>query len=297
MAGNSAGFMIPVTADNLILSNITTSSHTIDTSAAETSVISFSINAPATVTFKIIPEKQGVSGTPVYQSSQVMTAAGASSFTWDGKDSTTKVVPDGTGSITCSQSEYNPITNMPMTITYTPSQPSRVTITVAWGTQNYKLIDALPSLATTNTFDWIGMNTSQKALANGAAATCTINSLLPENHIITTGDTPKVTMLKTDPYQLSLAYGQFSRIKYTLSRQSNVTIKLVSPSGVSNTLVNNLPQTSGSYELEWTSTNLTDESGKSFFVAEDGDYTVSIQATNPVTGTNSTTKGNLRVGL
>jgi len=320
-AGNSAGFMIPVTADNLNLSNITASSHAINTAAAGTSTISFGINAPATVTLKIIPEKLGPIGTPVYQSSKVFTAAGSGSFTWDGKDNTSKVVPDeayiyvlnatdgtrsdnyipvalsGTGSITCSQSEYNPVKNIPMTITYTPSQPSRVSISIAWGIQNYKVMTAWPSLAATGTFDWMGMNPTQTKLANGAYATCSIASLLPENFIITTGDLPLVSTVKTDPYQISLAYGQFSRIKYTLSMRSNVTIRLISPSGAVATLTSNLLQEAGSHEMEWTFADLTDENGKRFLVSEEGNYTVTILTTNPVTGTGSGAMGNLMVGL
>ncbi|RII28373.1 MAG: hypothetical protein CXR31_00305 [Geobacter sp.] len=320
-AGNSSVSSIQLTVDNLILSAISVSKNNLNTSTGESISISYTINRSGTVTLSIIPEKLGANGTPVYQTSVNCVAAGNYAFNWNGTDLSGRVVPDeayiyilnasdgtrtdgytppvplGSGSVTCTQSEYNPIKNIPMTITYVPTLPSRININISWGTQRYKVMDAVPTLAATGTYDWFGMDPSQTVLAKGALATCTIASLLPENFLITTGDTPKVTMLKTDPYQISLSYGQFTRIKYTVSRQSNVTIKVVSPSGVAAILQDNLLQAAGDYEMEWTLADLNDAFGKNFAVSEEGDYAVSIQATNPGTGSYSITKGNLKVKL
>lgn len=320
-AGNSSITTIPVTVDNLILSSISVSRNTLNTALGESTTIPFTINRSGTVTLNVIPEKLGSNGTPVYQASINCLAAGNYAFTWNGADSTGKTVPDeaylyilnavdgtrtdgysppypnGPGSVTCTQSTYNPLKNLPMTVTYTPSLPSRINMSIAWGTKRYKMMDAVPTLATTGTFDWFGMDPAQQIMANGAFATCTVASLLPENFLMTIGDMPKVTMLKTDPYEISLSYGQFTRIEYTVSRESNVTIKVVSPSGIAATLQNNLLQPAGTYEMEWTLADLSDAFGKNFAVSEEGDYAVSIHATNPVTGTYSITKGNLRVGL
>ncbi len=319
-AGNSSISIVPVSTDNLILSNIGASSHTLNTNNSESSAISFTINEPATVTLSIIPEKQGPTGTPVYQASQAY-AAGAYSFTWNGTDNTGKVVPDeaylyvlgasdgvksdsysppaptGTGSVTCSQSSgADPLTNQPMTITYTPSLPSRVTVSISWGSQNFNVLTAFPATPGSHSYVWDVRNPSGQLLDYGAGASCSIASLLEENHIITTGDTPVISALKTDPYAMSLSYGQFTRIEYTLSRDSNVTIQLVSPSGSAITVANTQLQTAGPQELDWNDLDPADTNGMKALFSGEGNYMVTVTAVNPVTGSNSTIRGNLMIG-
>ncbi len=319
-AGNSSTVTVPVSTDNLILSNISASSNMINTMASETSSIFFTINEPATATLKIIPEMQGPTGVPVYQTSQVCSAAGAYVFTWNGTDNTGKVVPDeaylyvieatdgnksdsyyppaptGTGTVTCSQSsDFDPLSNNPMTVTYTPSLPSRVTVSISWGAQNFDILTAFATMPGSHSYIWDVRNPSGKPLNFGAQSSCSVASLLRENYLITTGDTPAAGALKTDPYAMSLSYGQFTRIKYTLSRDSNVTLQLVSPSGSTRTLVNNQLQTTGPQELNWYGMDPADTTGKKALVSEEGDYMVTVQTVNPVTGTSSTARGNLRI--
>jgi flagellar hook assembly protein FlgD len=308
----------PIVVD-AVISNVGISSNTINTQADETSTVFFTITSQATVTFSIIPEKQGSAGTPVYQTGKVCLAA--CSFTWDGKDNTGKVVPDeaylfvltvsngahtggyspmaliGTGTVSCSQSSgFDPISNQPMTITYTPAQPSRVNLNISWGSQNFKILDSFPILSGSNDFIWDGRNQTNKPLDLGAKASCTVASLLRENVIITTGDAVRISELKTDPYNIHFSYGQFTRIKYTLSRGANVTIKLTSPSGAVLTVVNSQPQTAGPQEVEWNGLASADATAKNELVSEEGDYMVTVQAVNPATGTSSITKANARIG-
>lgn len=303
-----------------IVSNVGISSNTINTQAAESSTVFFTINSQATVTFSMIPEKQGPTGTPVYQTGKVC-AAGACSFIWDGKDNTGQVVPDeaylfvltvsdgthsggyspiaptGAGTVDCSQSTgFDPAKNMPMTVTYTPAQPARVNVVIDWGNQNFKILDAVPATPESHAFDWEGRNPSNKLLDIGATASCSVASLIRENHIITTGDAVKINELKTDPYMMHLSYGQFTRIKYTLSRDANVTLKLTSPSGAVITLVNDQAQTAGTQETYWNGLDPADTTGKNVLVTEEGDFMVSVQAVNTLTGTSSTTKANVRIG-
>ncbi len=319
-AGNSSISIVPVSTDNLILSNIGASSHTLNTNNSESSAISFTINEPATVTLSIIPEKQGPTGTPVYQASQAY-AAGAYSFTWNGTDNTGKVVPDeaylyvlgasdgvksdsysppaptGTGSVTCSQSSgADPLTNQPMTITYTPTQPSRVTVSISWAAQNFNVLTAVPATPGSYSYVWDVRNPSGQPLDYGAGASCSIASLLRENYIITNGDTPVISALKTDPYAMSLSYGQFTRIEYTLSRDSNVTIQLVSPSGSAITVAGTQLQTAGPQELDWNDLDPADTNGMKALFSGEGNYMVTVTAVNPVTGSTSIARGNLMIG-
>jgi hypothetical protein len=304
------------------LSNVGVASNTLNTALAETATIFYTLNSHATVILKIIPEKFGPGGTPVYQASQDCPTAGAYLFTWAGTDSTGRVVPDeaylyimeasngtsttsynppaptGTGSIICSQSGFDPVKNLPMTVTYTPAQPARVNINIFWWYSNYKMLDSFPVTPGSHTFDWDGRNPSNKLLDTFASASCSIASLLRDNYLITTGDKVKVTNLKTDPYAQQLSYGQFTRITYTLSREAYVSVKLTSPSGTSITMISNQLQGAGPQTLDdWNGMDAADTTGKKTLIAEEGDYMVSVQTVNPVTGTSSTTRANLRIGF
>ncbi|MFA5073213.1 MAG: fibronectin type III domain-containing protein [Nitrospirota bacterium] len=319
-AGNISTTSVPVSTNNLTISNVGISSKTINTANSEMSTISFTVSSQATVTFKIIPEKQGPAGTPIYQTAKTC-AAGACSFTWNGKNNTGMVVPDeayllilaasdgaktdtysplqptGTGTVSCSQSTgLDPVKNIPLVVTYNPTQASRVNINISWGSQNFKIQDAVAAAPGSHTYTWDGRNPSNKLLDVGAQSSCTIASLIRENHIITTGDTISATDIKTDPYAMQLAYGHLTKIKYTLPRNANVTVKLTSPSGTVITLVSNQLQTAGQPETTWNGMDTSDTTGKKTLVTEEGDYMVTIQAVNPVTGTSSITKGNLRIG-
>lgn len=308
-------------SDNLVLSGIMISNHTINTSTLETTNIFFTINSAATATLKIIPELQGPTGTPVYQAAQACSTSGAFFFTWDGKDNTGRVVPDeaylyiieasdgvrstsyspltptGPGSVACSyNSDFNPVKNIPMTVNYIPILPSRININISWGGQYFAALSSFPVTQANQSFVWHGRNPQGKLLDKGARASCSISSLIRENHIITAGDRVKVAGLVNDPYSMHLAYGQFSRIRYSLSRDANVTVSLVSPSGTTITLVNNQSQVAGPQQVDWYGTDPADSTGTRVLISEEGNYMVSVFAVNPMTGTSSTTISNLTIG-
>jgi hypothetical protein len=184
-----------------------------------------------------------------------------------------------------------------MTVTYTPSLPSRVNIELHWGVFTYKILNAFPAIPGNQTFIWDGRSPGNKLLDSSVYSTCSISTILRENYLITTGDTITVTDLRTDPYAMHVAYGQFSRITYMLSREANVTVKLTSPSGASTTLVSSQLQAAGAQVLDpWKGLDAADTTGKKTLVTEEGDHMVSVQAVNPATGSSSTTRANLRIG-
>jgi flagellar hook assembly protein FlgD len=300
---------------------VSATTNTINTALSETGTIFYTINDHASVTFKIIPEKQGPTGTPVYQVSQTIQSAGPSSFTWDGRDSTGKVVPDeaylyfltatdgvatatyspvipaGTGTVSCSQGAgYDPYRNDTLMISYSVALPARVNLFVNLSGSIFKVMDSVPYASGNYTFDWNGRSSNGTILTGGTAlAQCAVASLLRENVIITSGDTPKVTLLKTDPYDIQLSYGEFTRITYTLSRDANVTVTLLPTTGAAITFLNNQAQTAGAHEIKWDGVDPSDSSGKKLLISPEGGYTVSIQAVNPVTGASSVAKGSLRI--
>ncbi len=307
-------------AGGYLFSDVALSNNTLNTCASESSTIFFTINGPATVALKIIPEKQGPNGTPVYQTSQVCPAAGPYLFTWDGHDTAGRVVPDeaylyilvatdgantviyspaaptGTGIMSCSQGAgYDTYRNEPLTISYTVSQPARVDLGIDLSGGKFKIMSSVPHAAGSYTLDWNGRSVDGRILDRGGVAQCAVASLLRENVIITSGDTPKVSLLKTDPYDIQLSYGEFTRISYALSRDANVTLKLIPTTGVAITVLNGQLQSTGAHEIEWNGIDPSDVSGKNLQILKEGDYIVSIQAANPVTGRTSDLKGCLRV--
>jgi len=324
-AGNTGYAVVNFTIDSLAApafldNSVIASTNSINTALAESSTIFFYINGQATVTLKIV---SSLTGSTVYQSTpQACVSAGAYFFTWDGKDNSGKIVSDeaylyileatdgftttsynppapaGTGTVSCSPSiGFDPEKNLPMTVTFTPAQPSRVDINIYWGAARYKVLDAYPATTGDHTFVWDGRSPGNRLLDSTVYSSCSISTLLPENIIITTGDTVKVTDLRTDPYEMHIAYGQFSRITYTLSHEANVTVKLTSPSGTFITLLSNEPQAAGQHILDpWNGLDAADITGKKTLIREEGDYMVSVKAVSQETGAPSTTRANIRIG-
>jgi len=93
-AGNSATATATINQYRVGISNVAASSNVLDPSGPNSVAIFFTIDSPSTMKLKIIPEKEGPSGTPVYQASQNCPAGGAYFFTWDGKKHDGQTVPD-----------------------------------------------------------------------------------------------------------------------------------------------------------------------------------------------------------
>jgi flagellar hook assembly protein FlgD len=323
---NTATATTSIALYNAPLSSVGISRNAINAALSETATISFTVDSPASVTLKII----SLNGASIYQASQTCATAGAYGFIWDGRNSAGAVVPDdaylytleatdgtnlgiyspsaptGTGSVSCSQSaDYDPFKNEPLTVSYSVAQPARVNISISWFGQSFKIMDAVPHVSGNYTFDWDGRNPQGYALSAGATSSCAAASLLSENLITTSGDAPKITLLKTDPYQVHFSYGQFTRVSYALSRTANVTMKLFSPSGAPVTLFNDVPQAVGPHVCQWDGISVSCDGAAidvgatgNILVSGEGDYIVWIQAVNPSPpGSSSITRGSLNIGF
>ncbi|HHO59638.1 MAG TPA: hypothetical protein ENJ64_05300, partial [Thiotrichales bacterium] len=91
LAGNSSTQQVQVTLNTLAIYNVSHDVTTINPAAGEASLISFTLNNPATVTLQIAAEKDG---TLLRTISQNYTGAGTFSLGWDGKDDTASYAPD-----------------------------------------------------------------------------------------------------------------------------------------------------------------------------------------------------------
>jgi len=322
LAGNRTVAAYPVTLDNLQLTGIEATRRGIDTYLGESSDINFTLSAAADVTLNIIPEKLGQTGVPVYQAIMSCPLTGSYSFNWNGKNSSGLTVPDeaylyvleasdgqktekylptllpSPGTVSCSsETEYDAYRNDPLAISYTVTDGSRVNLKVA-GSPSFTLFEYVAKSAGSYDFNWDGRDSYGMILPKGSFSYvyCQVAEPLPENHIVTSGDTPRVTLVTADPYAVHLSFGQFTKIRYELSQAAAVTVMVGSSSGTGVVLLNGELQAAGGHEIEWNGLDVNDANGKQMQVAKVGGLTVTIRATNPTTGASSTTLGSLIVG-
>lgn len=313
---NCSDFSSEVTPPLAKFTNVSVSGNPLNTAIGGTSTISFVIDVPATVTLKIIRQADGSSGSALYQTSQVCATAGTYTFTWDGKDGAGNIVddeaylfvfeavdsngfnkstyspsaPGGTVNVMCSQgSSYNPYRNEPLQINYDVPQPVRLTVEVRNSAQRAVPLNNMPVYTGSYVYEWNGRDDLDGLMPYNAAASCS-GTPLGENVIITTGATPNITSLKMDPYEINLSYGEFTRIHYTLSREADVKVELVPPSGAVYTIVNE--RQSGEQIVKWP--NYETGNTIQFPVLQEGIYTISVEAT--AAGKRYVTKGTLKVG-
>jgi hypothetical protein len=216
---------------------------------------------------------------------------------WDGSITVTysPPVPTGSGTVTCTPAaNYDPYKNTPLSISFNLTEPARINMSVP-GESNVKILDSVAYEAENYTAEWDGMDASGKILPLTINIGCTVSSLLSENYVITYGDTPKISFVKTDPYQVTLSYGEFTKIKYSLSREAFVTIEVKQPSGRTITLMNNELRAPGVHEFKWYAIDPSDSTGKMFVTSAEGNYTVIITAVNPETGSSSMKRGNISI--
>ena len=322
-AGNAATASVVVTVNNLHISGVTISSLSINPTLGESTTITFTISRPADVTFKVVPELHGPAGTPIRTSAQTYTAAGTYSFTWDGKDSSGKVAPDeayllilegsaAAGTLKDSYSPpiptpagltysvpagYDPYSNKFLVVSYTTFGRQRVSVRILpWSQTSFDLMNAVPHGVGGFTAAWDGRNASGQIVTGASSVWVFSPAGLGANAVIATGDTPHLTLLKSDPYREHLSYGHFTALKFSLSRDANVTLSISGPSGsVVATPLSGALKSAGDYTLTWDALKAADPNGKTFVIGEEGVFTFAITATNPVTGSSETKRGVINV--
>ena len=85
----------------------------------------------------------------------------------------------------------------------------------------------------------------------------------------------KIDSLQTEAYLIIPTYNQISTIYYSITRDADVTIRIIDPIGNSWIIADFAGQTGGSYSVEW---NGTDALGR--MVSEEGSYRVELTATD-----------------
>lgn len=99
---NYAISSVTVNIDNMVINNVSSTTNTINAVATETSTVNFSLDRPADVVVRIVPERSNLKapGDISAEADAVRTfnlgslVAGAHSVVWDGKDDSANYVPD-----------------------------------------------------------------------------------------------------------------------------------------------------------------------------------------------------------
>jgi flagellar hook assembly protein FlgD len=99
---------------------------------------------------------------------------------------------------------------------------------------------------------------------------------LPENTIIVTSTKPGEIIISSDPFAIVVSYGEVATITYTLPVDGNVSVSIYKPPDILiNKLVDNQPQTAGTYSVTWDGTDSTGE-----IVSEASDYIIKVELTS-----------------
>jgi flagellar hook assembly protein FlgD len=320
-AGNSTSIAQPILLDNLQITDISPSTRTIATQFNEISDIDFTINAAADVTLRIVPESQGQTGTPIYETTIQCPGSGMYSIPWSGQNSSGVTVADEAylylleatdgqrtevyqptvlpepGTISCSnEPDYDAYKNDPLTISCNASKGSRVKINMV-ASPSFTLVDGIPRVQGNFTYDWDGRGPSGSILPKSwfYYTLGYVVATFPENYIVTTGDTPNVTLIESDPWSLHLSYGQIAKIRYGVDQDAKVTVKIIDPSGQASVLVNDELKTAGVHEVDWYLFDASGDDGNTFQLSGGGDCKISVTAGNPVTGAKRTVLGSIIV--
>jgi len=304
-----------------IMTNVEISRNSINTANEESSTVFLTLASAATVTLKVIPETSGPGGTPIYQKTEAW-SSGPHAFEWYGKNNSGAIVSDeayvvvidasngtntttynppvpaGSGYISCPDpgSDYDPYRSAPLKINYYLSQPARVTLAMQTSSQHsFSLLNKVPLYTGNYTYEWDGRDDQDNMITSGATVTCPA-TLLAENVIITTGNTPRISQLTVDPYTITLSYGEFSKIRFDVESSASpfVTVMLKPPTGSEIALLGRwLPAGNNTVELNWPDYEAIPAPGSQFPVYLQGVYTLTIQAI--AAGKSDVKKGVLQV--
>jgi flagellar hook assembly protein FlgD len=259
-AGNAGVVQRPVTLNLLSITGVTQGSQIMNTSAGEQLQVNFTLGAAGTAYLRIYSEADG---TLVREISQVFSAGGAQSLTWNGLNTANVLLPDeaynyvlvlndgartatydpprpageGSGSGTVDSS-FNANKNDFWKMNYTMNHFGRIRMQVTGCTTPthypYNWVAYPPG---THLLTWDGRGADGQ-LASGS---CNIYFDPPQYmkpaSVIIRGAKPVITgtsaspniEVKSNPYRITHSYEQISKITYRIDQDSYVTVKLLPP--------------------------------------------------------------------
>ena len=322
-AGNTSIDSAQVNVDNLVLGNVASVPKLLDISQGQTAQITFSINKPAAVTVKVYPETAGEAG-PIQRQFTGNFSAGNHALVWDGRSDAAQFLPDeayvivveadagsgrtdkfspsgglsvGSGFGTVDPA-YNPYTNDFWSMLYTNQFDGRVTMQVTPTAQpTFDVFTLEPHQVESFQIEWDGRKPNGDFVTVASSIYFPPPTTLRPHYMLTKGNTPRISGIKSDPYRLFMSYAHVSRLSFTLERDSLVTLTLLPP-GISNPadpsgrqLLTSQLMTVGPHEVLFDPVNAGIANEDTFLFDEEGPYTFAIQTVNAATGATSLRRG------
>ncbi len=322
-AGNTSIDSAQVNVDNLVLGNVASVPKLLDISQGQTAQITFSINKPAAVTVKVYPETAGEAG-PIQRQFTGNFSAGNHALVWDGRSDAAQFLPDeayvivveadagsgrtdkfspsgglgvGSGFGTIDPA-YNPYTNDFWSMLYTNQFDGRVTMQVTPTAQpTFDVITLEPHQVESFQIEWDGRKPNGDFVTVASSIYFPPPTTLRPHYMLTKGNTPRISGIKSDPYRLFMSYAHVSRLSFILERDSLVTLTLLPP-GISNPsdpsgrqLIINQLMTAGAHEMMLDPVDAGIANGDTMMFDEEGPYTFAIQTVNAATGATSLRRG------
>ncbi|MBU1043858.1 MAG: gliding motility-associated C-terminal domain-containing protein [Candidatus Omnitrophica bacterium] len=315
-AGNISEGSVQVTTDNVKITNVSANPRTIDPAVSESTSINFSLDRDANVTIRIYKAENPYDYNYIvtsYVKTYVFTpvdnipySSGQHAFVWDGRDGNGELLPVGTYVFTMEATAagagdgyydpeyvdgdslidntgfsliFNPYKNENCLIDYDIVSPAWLTIMTfsSDGQTVRKLVRWEFRDAGSYTEYWDGRTYDGNVVSVGSYNIRGYTKQMPENYIIIKNSPISVTSLETEAYLILPLYDQVSTIKYAISRDAFVTIKLYDPNGSYYCTLEegSILKQGGNYSVEWNGTN---DDGK--YINVSGDYRVEITLTD-----------------
>ncbi|NPU93022.1 MAG: hypothetical protein HPY82_14030 [Gammaproteobacteria bacterium] len=259
-AGNSRQALVPVTLDTLNIFNVSKSVTQIDLSNNGAVTVNYSVGGAANVIAKIYADG---ATTPVYQQTQAHSAGGAYSVTWNGRDESNGLVPEGVYRIELEAMQgskrilYAPV-HTPVNVTgsgavdtafnthkndfwqttYTLAQPARLDLSIglAGTATTFYAFKGKAFDAGTHPIVWDGRDPNGAVVSGMVNATFSMPKSLAPNEIIVKGTNltlssahPTRLEILSDPNMVVHSYEQFSQIRYRIDQDAYVSFTLLPP--------------------------------------------------------------------
>ncbi len=314
-----------VTLDHITFTNVSAAPMFIEPYLGEQATVAFTLSRPADVTARFY---QDVTKQLVRTISLPARPAGANTVAWNGRTDANAIAPleayyvvlsasdaqGRSGAYTRAQAPFlgaaptvnnninpdsqafDPHKNDVLDVVIQLSAPGRESVRVIAGiTPTSPLIMPLWSrpLAGQEVHHaiWDGHLPSGAIYAGDRSVYAPVPDALPMNAIVLQRPAIEFQNFRAQAYLIQPGYGEVSTLTYTLSRDANVSIRLTDPNGnATRTLLTNASQTAGPQTIEW---NGRADDGR--VVSLEGDYTVTLEATDPLSGLTDQRFGNVVV--
>lgn len=345
-AANVATAQVLIALDNMLISGVSRTSPVIRPTLGESSTIGFSLNQPAVVTLRMVPEASPLKDYPdqtpegdAVRAISLSLPSGPASVTWDGKNNAGNIVPNEAYVYSiearapsgrfdkynlASKTYPNPseIYFPPSATAYDPHKnqfvfydmntlgAGRGSFRVEYRNHQNQTITLWPQDRVffnlgPNSIFWDGRDAAGNIVTDIASINYYITGSpfvtppqahiygIKTNYVIVDAATPRIPgiSIKSDPYIVYLSFGQVTRLKYTLLDAARVTVTVRDPlTGAQTTLLSNQDQAAGDHEVVWDGAI-----GSGQLTANEGHYTFTVTATQPVSGVSAARRGNITV--